>query len=347
MNELPALGIQCFEVDAVARTHPISTLVAVGDNYSVGWPITAGYISKNTGVKEEAFAQMDSGHGNEDRKIVQTEVQETQQLSSFRDTVGFSTDNGMAKVITPIHANADPYPDQGLHEVLSRQYLVSSIPWSGTNARSSRLLVGHYPDDLFAITSIADKIARFKYFQAGVHIEFRVNATTFHAGRLLIVWCPHIPASGNTVFGQSDIDMQSLSMLNSIELSAMSNQTVSIDIPYVAPSSFVNMTQVAPFQGAIGMFQVYVLNPLRLVGSTTTPVLTLTVYANFIQPKVAGPTLAPFVMSEYLKKYIEERDIAEKQASRNTKKIGCPVPSQKTEISKMSKNSVKLLGPKR
>ncbi len=328
LNEYPALGIKATEADGTNRVHHLSYFVACGDNYSVGWPICPGYAIYSPSSKLDPIAQMDSSHGNEDRLVVQTSVQETQQLTSFRDTVGVSGEDVAPVTKTPIFATADPYPDQGLKEVLSRQYLIKSVTYSGTAAQGSVLTTLRFPDDLFALLSIQDKLVRFKYLSAGVHIEFRLNATTFHAGRLLITSYPHCGLGGQIPGTLFDEDMQAMSMLPSIELSAMSNQTVTLDLPYIASTAFIDLPNFLSYPGFIGSVFVYVLNKLRLVGSTSTPALTLNIYANFTDPHVAGPTLAPIALRKEVA-LLKEPILK-----------GCPVP--KTEISKNTRRNRKV-----
>jgi len=308
-------------------SHNYNVYTACGDTYSCGIPIPPGYIGfapalvankplAKTQMKTSENAQ--SGFPHEERKVAEPTVQESNQLTSFRDTVGVKEAPGGP--ITSIHQKADPYPDQGLAPLLSRPYLTQYFNWTGSSAIGALIATLSYPHDLFTIPNIASKLDRFKYFRAGVHVEIRLNSTTFHSGKLLIVWCPHWNP-GNTQNQLIDDDMYALSALDNITMSACANETVAFDIPYVAPSAYFDLTRPStsgsPGYGFFGTVKLFVLAPLVLTGNATTPSLTVTVFSNFINPEPAGPI--PF--AELL-----------------TEDKGCSVPQ--TKISKSLKDKL-------
>jgi len=205
--------------------------------------------------------------------------------------------------------NSDPYPDQGLTQVLTRPYLVQSVDWSGSSAIGAKIYQGNYPNDLFLIDNINEKLNRFKYFRGGVHVEVRLNSTTFHSGKLVLVYAPHFNTQ-NLWNGYHQDDMYcDTGHLETITVSAVANETVSFDIPYVAPSTYydlANDSTLAEFNGFIGMFKLYVLSPLRLIGSTTTPQIVVSIYANFIDPQVAGFTPKHITLTRKVKSSKQE-----------------------------------------
>lgn len=232
------------------------------------------------------------GHGSEERQVVETTITENNKLSGFRDTVGTKTES-QPVIIPSIFDGTDPYPNQGLTQLLTRPYLTQSFPWAGTDAINTKLFQGNYPQDLLAIDNINEKLNRFKLLRAGVHVEVRLNSTTYHSGKLAIVYSPHYNTTNpSRAFKQDDMYSE-CGFLPTITVSAVANETVGFDIPYVGPSSYFDLADDPSsdeFRGFFGMFKIYVLSPLKLVGSTTTPSIVVSIYSNFIDPQVAGFT---------------------------------------------------------
>jgi len=286
-------------------SHQYDVYAATGDTYTMGVPIAPGFIGysslKAKGKDVKAQMKQDN-HGLEERKVVQTEIQESTQLTSFRDTVGVKSESHA--LISPIHRNTNPYADQGLSQVLSRPYNTHTFPWLGSDALGALIGKGTFPSDLL-VPNILAKLDYFKYFRAAVHIEMRLNSTTYHAGRLLIVYCPRWnPSNSFQIMGADD--MWSLSCLDNIVLSANANETIAFDIPYVAPSVWwdtsVDPSDGQPTSGIFGYFKIFVLSPLILTGSSGTPALTVSVYSNFVHPECTGFTLNPVAVSKKSKR---------------------------------------------
>jgi len=282
--ELPCVQLNISNY-SVAAPHIVHNYFATGDNYSCGVPMPPGYF---TITALHAQMMQDTGaHGNEERKVVETVVQENTQLTSFRDQVGVKEDEN--DQITNVHSNTDPYGDQGLTQVLSRKYIIQQVTWNNTQNYGTLVASGDSPRELFNIDKIQETLNRFKYMRAGTEIEMRLNSTTFHSGKLFVVYCPHWnPNNSNSIASLND--MYSLSCFDSMTISACANETVRFVIPYVAPSSYFDLQQdytLSTFTGFFGCYKVFVLAPLRLVGEATAS-LTLTIYASFVHPEVAG-----------------------------------------------------------
>jgi len=129
-----------------------------------------------------------------------------------------------------------------------------------------------------------------------VRVQIRLNTTEFHSGKLLVCWCPHWNVA-NPAHLMTSSDIYAESQLDSIMVSANANETIGFEIPYVAPSTYFDLTQNSsvgqPLAGFFGTVNIYVLAPLRLTGSSGTPSVNITVYSNFVEPEVAGFTLVP------------------------------------------------------
>ena len=280
--------------------------------------------------QEQIMKEAQSGIEGTKEQIVNPQVTEKTETVTFGDNAGKDEPAVMEKAEEPISLlkGTDPYPDQGLRQVVSRPYLVSTITWSGTSATGALIQELDFPDLLFVIPNIIEKLNRFQFFRSPVRLSFRINGTSMHFGSLLICWVPHYRDDGENSYFQS---IYTASNLDSSILSANTNKVVDIEIPYLAPSKYLNLGNAtgdtAPNQGFIGHVAVFVLAPLRLIASGTTPSVSISVYAHFSDPEVAGLGLRADTL-------LKTAQSGEASAKTNAKSIG-------SEFSRKQKKLVK------
>lgn len=198
--------------------------------------------------------------------------------------------------VSPLSEGIDPYPSQGLEQVLGRQYLVDTFTWASTDAMASLKRTCSFPGLLYVVANIREKLDHYQFMRAGVEVTVRLNGTSFHQGALQIAWCPHYNSaaiSGNNILYEQSLE--TLSNCPHSILSANTNATVSFTIPYIAPSRFWNLKD-SPSNGLqadgwMGKVWFSVLAPLLLSGTGSTPSLTVNVFARFVDIQVSGATL--------------------------------------------------------
>jgi hypothetical protein len=227
--------------------------------------------------------------GNEANFEENTEGEvETQVLTTTKDIVASEDQVNPGRF--QLYKDTDPYPDQGMVPVLSRKYRTAELIWSGSSVAGTQLYFTQFPYALISTSSVlADKILGFKWFRADVDVEIRLNGTQFHYGKLLIAWLPHNYSGGSTPWKLSNI--WTASSCNAVTVSANTNKTVKFTIPYTLPLQYWDTTRNLDFNGDFGTFVIYVLNPLNLTGAAATPTISVSIFANFRNPSVAGPTL--------------------------------------------------------
>jgi hypothetical protein len=191
---------------------------------------------------------------------------------------------------SPLHIGTNPYPEDGLRTVLSRPYQIASISWAGTSAIGSLVGTISLPNDLYTIQNITQKLNRNQFFRANVVVDFRTNCTNLmYSGALQCCLAPHYKHGTNLNYEQN---IYSASNLPCSILSANTNTTVSMKIPYVAPSRYWNMSESSSnggtAEGWFGKIFLHVLAPLRLTGDTSTPTVTISVFAHFEDIEYAG-----------------------------------------------------------
>jgi len=175
---------------------------------------------------------------------------------------------------------------------MKRFYPVATIPWSGATVQGTRMAALYFPDLLLSIPHLVEMTNSFQYMHAGVEVEFRLNSTTFHYGAVMISWAPQVLRSVEEVTNFND--MWSSSCNNFSVLSANSQTTVRINIPWINVDNWLDLSLPMTdgnLSAAIGAIYLWVLVPLKLVGSATVPVLQISAQARFVEPTLAGYSL--------------------------------------------------------
>lgn len=211
------------------------------------------------------------------------EIADTQgvQLGAYQDAAPLS---GTA---TNNESLQDPYKYNNmesfmLDKVIQREYQMATINWATSSASGTLLQTYNFPNALFAIPFISQKINDFRYFRAGVRMTFRMTTTRFLYGKLMIVFkpTPNLIAygDGGNIFRASSYPH--------VLLSASAGESVVFDFPFVSQKRGLDLkSYVANEMAAI---QVYVINPLTdVMGEPATGQVFVT--AQFLDAEVWLP----------------------------------------------------------
>lgn len=312
-HQLLEFGEAIFDVASNKEEHPEVLVKKILDmTKSLGkkkatFLFTELEISRACASNEAApkIAEIAKG-GNEPKQT--TTLSENQQVTNPQDsevtpTVTHGDNVGkeqsgllLASSIAPLSEGIDPYPSQNLEAVLGRQYLVDTFAWASTDARGALKHTTSFPNALFLMANIREKLDHYQFFRAGVEVTVRLNGTAFHQGALQVAWVPHYSTaalSANGILYEQSIETLS-NCPNSI-LSANTNATISFVIPYCAPSRFWNLKDSPasgqPADGWMGKAFFSVLAPLLQGGVGSTPTLTVNIFARFVDITVSGATL--------------------------------------------------------
>lgn len=231
------------------------------------------------GVKEDMKSD-----DRKDRAAVVATTDQITPLVTFSDTANTQVTVDSNSLINPMFYGSDPYPDPGLQKVLSRIYPVQSFSWPYSSAVGTKLAQLQFPQALYNATTL-NRIQRFRYMRAGVEVSIRLNTTMFNSGMLLVSWLPHYTNSEANF--QKFTNIYKMSANNCVTVSANTQDTVTFVIPYVSPSAYYDVNASYDF-AAIGRVEIAVLAPLRS-GTSTTPTISGTVYARFIDAQMVAP----------------------------------------------------------
>ena len=210
----------------------------------------------------------------------------------------------------------NPYPRVDMTDTLSRKYLVDTFTW--LPATSGLLGVVRFPEALFGIPNIADKIAQFRWIRSDVTVEIRINTSPLHIGSLVASWISH--HKGDISDDVHTFNVYQQLQNNGYIMSASSLQSLTFDIPRSGPRLADEAHEVgdAP-TGEIGSLFISILNPLRLATGGTPAGVTVSVFAAFKNPEVSGygyTTPSPMHVARKLKQ-LKIKAAATKQSKNN------------------------------
>jgi hypothetical protein len=210
-------------------------------------------------------------------------------LTTFADN-GRTSDTIKAPLLDVLEGT-DPYQTSDLRDVLSRNYRIGSFNLAYTDTAGLSKLTIAFPEVMFTLPFISDKVRDYMLFRCkGVKLSFRFNTTKFSFGTFLVHF---VPFYKHTVTDAAfrHVTLPAASQCDGTVFSVAQGQAGEMEIPWIMPKAYVRIAQAGVTQFAYGgTLFVRVLNPLRSAMSTAPPNVNVSVYANFIDPVVCGPS---------------------------------------------------------
>jgi hypothetical protein len=175
---------------------------------------------------------------------------------------------------------SNPFVDQTPTQVLERVYRLATISWTPGMANQAFV----FPS-LLVNTLIANYLAPFRYFRAGVKLQIRMNSTPYHQGALMVSSLPTINASigSPTVLWNPYV----LSGFKPVVLSASTQDSCVIEFPYLNPIPWLSVSTLST-SSAIGTILISELNELTSTSTGVPASVELLVFGSFTNPKVAS-----------------------------------------------------------
>lgn len=243
-------------------------------------------------VKDEQQGEV--AHIDNDLEVVKS-VDEVQEVTRFID------ESSIRKVdyIPASRGPSDPYVTQDVINFLERPYVIGNVRWDKTQTFGTCIWRASFPECLLGKDAVWNKLQNYKYLRAGVQISIRVNATAFHYGKLLGVWRPlglyttkYAKTSQNCT-GYDNI--YTLSSYPHVMVSPLSSETAMFTANYNLPVDWIDLEVYSVvldiprrYQQNLGVFELWVLNPLCAMGVDTDPPAYLTIFGSFVNPEVSG-----------------------------------------------------------
>nr|WFG77339.1 MAG: structural polyprotein [Insectivora picornavirus] len=239
-----------------------------------------------------------------DNDLRETEVvKDQQELTQFLDEAAeIKTEVETKEIKLP----PNPYINQDISDILARAYPITTFQWTRNDSEGSCIKRFSFPEALFNQKIIWEKINHFEFFRADLKIKVKINASLYHYGKLIGVWRPI--AMGKTTYvcmpgddrtpGAYD-NMYSLSSNPHMVVSPNNTDSNEMEIPFAIPLDWIdlkayatplNMNSHQRIMNNMGIFELWVLNPLVAKNIANDPPAYVTVYASFENVEIAGYT---------------------------------------------------------
>lgn len=147
-----------------------------------------------------------------------------------------------------------------LNGALNREYPLATVNWALTDTAGTKLQSFQFPQVLFNIPFIAEKIEDFRYFVGGVRVTMRMTTNKFLYGKVI---ASYIPFASEIPAFVSDCNAGVLTRISGyphILISAASGDAVTIDIPFVNWNRVLDLRNYIADE--IGRVTINVFNPL-------------------------------------------------------------------------------------
>jgi hypothetical protein len=213
----------------------------------------------------------DSNRLNEDN------IRSSNNISSFIDDVGVvdMTYDPVSRV-----DDIDPYPKQEVAGILDRTYEISTTTWTSSQISGERVDSLYFPKALLLVPAINTLLQRFQYLRADIKISVRITTTFLHYGKLVVSWRPVSNAEVWT--------LPAAFWLPHVILDANTPEVVEFTIPYIYPSVFWVHRSLQSLNNLNVRIEFHVLAPLGNAQISTTVSVPVSIYAQFVNPHIAG-----------------------------------------------------------
>lgn len=155
-------------------------------------------------------------------------------------------------------------------------YLIDRYTWTAV----STTYTNHFPQALTAQPNLQLVLDRYKYFRADVKLTLKLQTTLYHQGSLMVYWIPGWEST-------TPPNLYTSSGCNATVLSAQTQDSVDITIPYLSPANWMR-TDGGGQNSEIARFWITPLNTLTVSSAAQPTTVYLDIYAAFINSKVSG-----------------------------------------------------------
>lgn len=224
--------------------------------------------------------ETEPSHRSDRVEYTPIETQST-EIGEFRDVGPVSTSSVDTSGTQSVHEkiNMEHFT---LDDVITRTYQLDTITWNTSQATETILETYLFPDELFTIPFLANKILDFNYFTADVLMSFRVISNKFLYGCIMADYCPR-----PNVTNYQPNTVQKCSGSHHVRISASAADAVSFSFPFVDFARYLDLNSYAV--GEMGRVRVRVADPLTDVNGTVNTISVI-VTAQFVNARLYYPT---------------------------------------------------------
>lgn len=248
---------------------------------------------------------------------VTTQVGVTEEgNSSFQQETTTFLDNQDVNILDlsnepdPTRIREDQQSVTSIANFLCRPRVIGRFSWVPNGNFSNPLnAITIDPWSTYLQNSITFKLNNFRNFRCkALHIQFRVNGSPFHYGRLYVSYTPGprtiVPYASMMVPGDNTVPINNFagalntnarglkthwSQYPGVFIDPSTNNVAELVLPFFCPTNYISLvanSQVA----SLGRFTIWMLNTLQCVNNTNTEDITVTATAWMEEPVLAVPT---------------------------------------------------------
>jgi hypothetical protein len=221
-----------------------------------------------------------------------------EEIITFHDQGHQAIDKALPMIqdlpVSYLNASIASDQEHTIVRFLQRPIKVYSGKFSSTNTVQQQLWTAVFPDALISNTMYAEKLSGFVGLRADLEIKVQVNAHKFQQGRLRLQYIPYAQYMDAGRILSMNSSLQGITSCPGVDVDICGGSTpesrvaeATLHIPYVSPHLYYNLIEG---YGTFGTCSLYVYSPL-LTGGTAND-CEITIWARFIEPKVAFPTAA-------------------------------------------------------
>lgn len=241
---------------------------------------------RDLGIKPNSATTVDSTSQTE---LVRDDVRQEANLTLVQDSLTTQQDSVMPdEVVLSPKGDTFRWSQPKFEEVLSRWYKIATPSWAHSASQDTQILSLDVSKTLFNIVTLFDRIKRFRYWRGGVKVRLQVNSTPFHYGSLYAAIIPYLSSSEAVAEPPEPSTWYLSGQACSGNLSANTGKPLELYCPFQCPNEYLHITKLddyCPFK-----LLVCVMNPLKVAGGASNPTLQLSVFAQFTDLELLGPS---------------------------------------------------------
>ena len=158
---------------------------------------------------------------------------------------------------------------------VQRPQVVSSVPWTTSNATTTVLANLLLPQDLLVTKFLKSPFDSFKYWRGTIEFHLQTSGTPFHQGTIIAAYLPNMTSSG--LVGRYADNFAALTTMQHVILQANTSTSACLTIPFINPFMYIDKDETYTFKRSTGRLIVVVFNPLKAASGASTSINVTTV----------------------------------------------------------------------
>lgn len=292
-----AVEVPLKATTSIAPSVRVELTWAGADDYEVNYPLWNNSTLFPSEKDRMVQATKQSGKETEANLDVQDVEEEnrhgvhlTEQTTPFTITPMRGTYTHMSKY-PQSHLNENSWE---LKQMLERSNLVLTQEWNGTSATGDLLVDLDVPGDMLQNSLASTPFSRFTYLEWKImRVTVELKASRYMQGAIRLDFKPTQRPKKKLTGPGSFVESY---MLQSAIIQAPESGTIKFEIPWLFYKGYIDLAN----QECLGQFRIWCQAPLQSA-TGTSPVATMSIFANIVEPNFKIPRPGAATFSELVK----------------------------------------------